>query len=59
TTASVHAALAGVGAALAAAGAVQGLRRLVMWRVARRRYERWDRAWEQAGHTWGRADAGS
>ncbi|MGK5642854.1 Rv1733c family protein [Streptomyces sp. URMC 126] len=59
TTASVHAALAGAGAALGAAGAVHGLRRLVMWRVIRRRYERWDRAWERAGHTWGRADAGS
>ncbi|WP_233478063.1 hypothetical protein [Streptomyces mobaraensis] len=59
TTASVHAVLAGVGAGGAAAGAVHGLRRLVMWRIVRRRYERWDRAWERAGHTWGRADAGS
>ncbi|WP_212765072.1 hypothetical protein [Streptomyces sp. I05A-00742] len=58
-TAAVHASLAGAGAAAGAAGAVQGLRRLVLWRITRRRYERWDRAWERAGQTWGRADAGS
>lgn len=57
--AAVHAVLAGLGAAGAAAGLVEGARRLVVWRLARRRYAEWDLAWERAGHTWGRADAGS
>ncbi|GAA2917960.1 hypothetical protein GCM10020221_12700 [Streptomyces thioluteus] len=56
-TASVHAALAGAAAAAAAAGAVHGLRMLTVWRIMRWRHERWDRAWERAGQTWGRADA--
>ncbi|MFC5721589.1 hypothetical protein ACFP1Z_15565 [Streptomyces gamaensis] len=58
-TAAVQAALAGAGAAAGAAGAVEGMRRLVLWRMLRRRYARWELAWERAGHTWGRADAGS
>ncbi|MEU1376209.1 hypothetical protein ABZ442_21495 [Streptomyces triculaminicus] len=58
-TAAVHAVLAGTGAAAATAALVEGLRRLVLWRLARRRFAQWDRAWERAGHTWGRADAGS
>ncbi len=57
--ASVHAVLAGLGAAGAAVGLVEGARRLVVWRIARRRYAQWDRAWERASHTWGRADTGS
>ncbi|MBZ6476281.1 Rv1733c family protein [Streptomyces griseocarneus] len=58
-TATVHAVLAGAGAAAATAALVEGARRLVVWRLARRRFAQWDRAWERAGHTWGRADAGS
>jgi hypothetical protein len=58
-TAAVHAVLAGVGAAAGAVGVLEGARRLVVWRITRRRYACWDRAWEQAAHTWGRADAGS
>ncbi|MEU5427138.1 hypothetical protein AB0H73_16255 [Streptomyces olivoreticuli] len=58
-TAAVHAVLAGAAAAAGAAGLVEIARRLVVWRLVRRRYARWDRAWEQAGHTWGRAGAGS
>ncbi|GAA0399888.1 Rv1733c family protein [Streptomyces luteireticuli] len=58
-TASVHAALAGAAAAAAAAGAVQGLRVLAVRRIMRWRHGQWDRAWERAGQTWGRADAGN
>ncbi|PHQ52209.1 hypothetical protein BLA24_08555 [Streptomyces cinnamoneus] len=58
-TAHVHAVLAGIAAAAAAAGLVEGARRLVVWRLTQRRYAEWDRAWERAGHTWGRAGAGS
>ncbi|MFI9202600.1 hypothetical protein [Streptomyces sp. NPDC053048] len=58
-TAAVHAVLAGLGAAAGTAGLVEGARRLIVWHLARRRYAQWDRAWERAGHTWGRADAGS
>ncbi|RLU89179.1 hypothetical protein CTZ27_22295 [Streptomyces griseocarneus] len=58
-TAAVHAVLAGAAAAAGTAGLVEGARRLVVWRLVQRRYTQWDRAWEQAGHTWGRAGAGS
>lgn len=58
-TATVHAVLAGAAAAAGAAGLVEVGRRLVVWRIVQRRYAQWDRAWEQAGHTWGRAGAGS
>ncbi|MCS0637015.1 hypothetical protein NX801_15360 [Streptomyces sp. LP05-1] len=57
-TAREHAVLAGTGAALAAAGLVEGVRRLVVWRLHRRRYVRLDRAWAAVGPDWGRADAG-
>ncbi|MFJ8635638.1 hypothetical protein [Streptomyces sp. NPDC093568] len=58
-TASTHAVLAGVGTALLAAGLVEGGRRLIVWRMVRRRYERWDRAWDKAGPDWGRTGTGS
>ncbi|MFF4503626.1 hypothetical protein [Streptomyces sp. NPDC001401] len=59
TTATTHAVLAGVGAALLAAGAVEGGRRLIVWRMVRRRYARWDQAWDRAGPDWGRTGTGS
>ncbi|MEU7042080.1 hypothetical protein AB0A77_13605 [Streptomyces varsoviensis] len=59
TTAAAHAALAGLGTAGASAGLVEGVRRLIVRRLMRRRYARWDRAWARAGQTWGRAGAGS
>lgn len=59
TTAGSHAVLAGLGAAALAGGLVEGTRRVVMWRLMRRRYHRWDEAWERAGQDWGRAGAGS
>jgi hypothetical protein len=58
-TATTHAVLAGFGAALAAAGLVEGARRLVLWHLVRRRYARWDQAWDRAGPDWGRTGAGS
>lgn len=58
-TAQVHAALAGFGAALVSAGLIECVRRLVVWRLVRRRFERLDRAWAKAGPDWGRTGAGS
>ena len=58
-TAATHAALAGFGAAMLAAGLLEGGRRLVVWRMVRRRYARWDQAWDKAGPDWGRTGAGS
>ncbi|MDO0928999.1 hypothetical protein QQY24_27665 [Streptomyces sp. TG1A-8] len=57
-TATTHAVLAGLGATLAAAGLVDGVRRLVLWRMVRRRYARWDQAWDRAGPDWGKAGTG-
>ncbi|GAA3785551.1 hypothetical protein ACFS5L_17760 [Streptomyces phyllanthi] len=58
-TASTHAVLAGFGAAVLAVGAVEGARRLIVWRMVRRRYARWDQAWDKAGPDWGRTGTGS
>ncbi|MFI0779942.1 hypothetical protein [Streptomyces sp. NPDC021212] len=58
-TATTHAALAGIGAGVATAGLIDGARRLVVWRLVRRRYAQWDIAWQRAGQDWGRADADS
>ncbi|GAA2505924.1 Rv1733c family protein [Streptomyces gobitricini] len=54
-----HAVLAGVGTTLLAAGLVEVVRRIVMWRMVRRRYARLDRAWAQAWPDWGRTGADS
>lgn len=58
-TAEVHAALAGVGAALTWGVLVECARRLVLWRLVRRRHAALDRAWAAVGPDWGRTDAGS
>ncbi|MEV7340926.1 hypothetical protein [Streptomyces sp. NPDC093544] len=58
-TATTHAVLAGFGAAVMAVGLVEGGRRLIVWRMVLRRYDRWDRAWDKAGPDWGRTGAGS
>ncbi|CAL9325919.1 hypothetical protein SUDANB51_00697 [Streptomyces sp. enrichment culture] len=58
-TASTHAVLAGFGAALAVGGLVEGGRRLIVWRMVRVRYARWDQAWDKAGPDWGRTGTGS
>jgi hypothetical protein len=58
-TAATHAALAGFGTAAACAGVIEGARRLLVWRMVRRRYDRWDRAWSRAGPDWGRTGTGS
>ncbi|MFF2652579.1 hypothetical protein [Streptomyces sp. NPDC058045] len=59
TTATAYATLAGIGAAALTALSVEGGRQLVRWRMVRRRYARWDRAWERAGPDWGRTGTGS
>ncbi|MFK0284615.1 hypothetical protein ACIQVL_29675 [Streptomyces sp. NPDC090499] len=58
-TATTHAVLAGFGAALLTAGLVDGVRRMIVWRMVRRRYARWDQAWDRAGPDWGKAGTGS
>ncbi|MGB8941850.1 MAG: hypothetical protein WCD21_16680 [Streptomyces sp.] len=58
-TASTHAALAGIGAAVAVAGLVEGVRRIAVWRIVLRRYDCWDQAWDRAGPDWGRTGTGS
>ncbi|ANP56875.1 hypothetical protein J2Z21_006850 [Streptomyces griseochromogenes] len=58
-TATTHAVLAGFGAALLTAGLVDSGRRLIVWRMVRRRYARWDQAWDRAGPDWGKAGTGS
>ncbi|MFF6996241.1 hypothetical protein ACFY93_15020 [Streptomyces sp. NPDC008313] len=57
-TATTHAVLAGTGAAVLSAGLVEAGRRLVLWRMVRRRYARWDQAWDRAGPDWGRTGTG-
>ncbi|MER6573243.1 hypothetical protein ABT288_45665 [Streptomyces sp. NPDC001093] len=57
-TATTHAVLAGIGAALLATGLVEGVRRLTVWRMVRSRYARWDQAWDRAGPDWGKAGTG-
>ncbi|MFF7529212.1 hypothetical protein ACFZB2_08985 [Streptomyces bobili] len=58
-TATTHAVIAGFGAALLTAGLVESVRRLVMRSMVRRRYARWDQAWDRAGPDWGRTGTGS
>ncbi|BCL32668.1 hypothetical protein ACFFS2_12975 [Streptomyces aurantiacus] len=58
-TAATHAVLAGFGTAVACAGVIEGSRRLLVWRMVRRRYDRWDRAWSRVGPDWGRTGTGS
>lgn len=58
-TATTHAVLAGFGAALLGIGLVESARRLIVWRMVRRRYARWDQAWERVGPDWGRTGTGS
>lgn len=58
STVGNHAALAGVGSASVAAGLVELVRRMVLWRILRRRYDQWDRAWERASQDWGRTGTG-
>ncbi|MER6088857.1 Rv1733c family protein [Streptomyces bluensis] len=58
-TARTHAVLAGFGSAVLVVGCVEGARRLIVWRMVRRRYARWDQAWDKAGPDWGRTGTGS
>lgn len=58
-TAHTHAALAGCGVALLSVLVIEGGRRLIVWRMVQRRYERLDRAWAGTGPDWGRTGTGS
>jgi hypothetical protein len=58
-TANTHAVLAALGAAMITAGLAEAVRRLIVWRLVRRRYVRWDQAWDRAGPDWGRTGTGS
>ncbi|MFF5565384.1 hypothetical protein ACFY7Z_10035 [Streptomyces sp. NPDC012623] len=58
TAARVHSALAGFGSAVLAVALVECGRRLIVWRLVQRRYERLDRAWARTGPDWGRTGAG-
>ncbi|MET8950122.1 Rv1733c family protein [Streptomyces sp. NPDC004393] len=58
-TATTHAVLAGIGAAVMAAGLIEAGRRVIVWRMLQRRYARWDQAWDKAGPDWGRTGTGS
>jgi hypothetical protein len=57
-TASVQAALTGLGAAVLVATLAHCGRLLVVRRLVRQRYEHLDRAWAKADPEWGRTDAG-
>ncbi|MEU9099708.1 hypothetical protein [Streptomyces sp. NPDC048361] len=59
SVARTHAVFAGICAAVAAAALIEAIRRLTVWRLIRRRYERLDRAWARYGPDWGRTGAGS
>lgn len=58
-TATAHAALAGLASTAAGAAAVEALRRLVLWRLLRRRYAQWDEEWQRIGPDWGRTGSSS
>lgn len=51
--------LAGCGAGMLTALLVEGIRRLIVWRLDRRRDALWDQAWDRAGPDWGRTGTGS
>ncbi|MBM9507430.1 Rv1733c family protein [Actinacidiphila acididurans] len=57
-TATTHSVLAGTAAATSAAGLVLISRRVVLWRLMRRRMASWEREWARVGQDWGRAGAG-
>ncbi|MEU5366193.1 hypothetical protein ABZ354_22415 [Streptomyces sp. NPDC005925] len=57
-TATTHAFLAGLGAVLVTTALVETARRLVLWHMVRRRYARWDQAWDRAAQGWGRTGTG-
>ncbi|MFC8099855.1 hypothetical protein [Streptomyces sp. NPDC057363] len=58
-TATTHAVLAGVGAAVSAAALVETARRIVVWRMVRHRHARLEREWGRVGPDWGRTGADS
>ncbi|MFG2719133.1 hypothetical protein ACGFW5_12705 [Streptomyces sp. NPDC048416] len=59
SAARTHAVFAGICAGATALGLIEGIRRLIVRILIRRRYERLDRAWARYGPDWGRTGAGS
>jgi hypothetical protein len=57
--ASFHSVLAGIVGGAAAGGAVEGGRRLVVGRMRRARYARWEEEWARSGPDWGRTGTGN
>lgn len=57
-TAATHSVLAGSAAATSAGGLLLISRKLLMWRLMRRRLDCWEREWARVGQDWGRAGAG-
>ncbi|MEU9763525.1 hypothetical protein [Streptomyces sp. NPDC047985] len=58
-TARAHAVLAGLGAAMLAAGLIECLRRLIVRHMIRSRHAGIDRAWAETGPDWGRTGTGT
>ncbi|MFF9074702.1 hypothetical protein ACF1BP_16730 [Streptomyces sp. NPDC014735] len=58
-TARAHAVLAGLGAAMLAAGLIECVRRLIVRHMVRARHALIDRTWAEAGPDWGRTGTGT
>jgi hypothetical protein len=58
TTATTHSVLAGTAVATAAGGLLLISRKVLGWRLMRRRLDTWEREWARVGQDWGRAGAG-
>jgi len=57
-TATTHSVLAGIASGASAAALLLISRRLLLWRLMRRRLDVWEREWARVGQDWGRAGAG-
>lgn len=57
-TATTHSVLAGTAAATGAAGLLLISRKVLGWRLMRRRLDSWEREWARVGQDWGHAGAG-
>jgi hypothetical protein len=57
-TAATHSVLAGTAVATSAGGLLLISRKLLMWRLMRRRLDTWEREWARVGQYWGRMGAG-
>lgn len=58
TTATTNAVASGIGAAITTTAFLLAARRLLSWRILRRRLADWEREWSRISQDWGRAGAG-